>query len=153
MPLPVWLETNKSLAGLSALSCSALAGQAFTQLRHMVQRSAFTIRLPKGLASAGKSEAMLRSAAILNSCGRRRMTSRVLPRSADEPAPSFDALVASVSRDVRPKAVLDELLRLGVVHDERNRMWVVTRHADVLDALFEIGFYVFFQHGYPHKMQ
>jgi len=44
-------------------------------------------------------------------------TSRLLPRSAAEPGPSFDSLVASVSRDVRPKAVLDELLRLGVVQD------------------------------------
>lgn len=44
-------------------------------------------------------------------------TSRVLPRTAAETEPSFDALVASVSRDVRPKAVLDELLRLGVVQD------------------------------------
>jgi Family of unknown function (DUF6502) len=32
-------------------------------------------------------------------------------------AVSFDALVASVSVDVRPRAVLDELLRLGVVVD------------------------------------
>jgi hypothetical protein len=36
-----------------------------------------------------------------------------LPRGG--PTPSFDALVASVSRDVRPRAVLDEMLRLGVV--------------------------------------
>jgi Family of unknown function (DUF6502) len=33
-----------------------------------------------------------------------------LPRSG--PAPNFDALVASVSRDVRPRALLDEMLRL-----------------------------------------
>ena len=39
---------------------------------------------------------------------------RALPKSGDA---SFDTLVASVSRDVRPKAVLDELLRLGVVQD------------------------------------
>ncbi len=43
---------------------------------------------------------------------------RVLPRAAEPAAgASFDALVASVSRDVRPRAVLDELLRLGVVQD------------------------------------
>jgi hypothetical protein len=42
-------------------------------------------------------------------------TSRVLPRSGA--AASFETLVASVSRDVRPKAVLDELLRLGVVQE------------------------------------
>ncbi len=39
---------------------------------------------------------------------------RALPKAGDG---SFDMLVASVSRDVRPKAVLDELLRLGVVQD------------------------------------
>ena len=40
----------------------------------------------------------------------------VLPRSG--PAPSFDALVASVTRDVRPRAVLDELLGAGTVRME-----------------------------------
>ena len=40
---------------------------------------------------------------------------RVLPRSGA--AASFDSLVARVSRDVRPKAVLDELTRLGVVQE------------------------------------
>jgi len=42
---------------------------------------------------------------------------RPLARSAGDGQASFDALVASVSRDVRPRAVLDELLRLGVVAD------------------------------------
>lgn len=40
---------------------------------------------------------------------------RVLPRAGE--VASFDALVAGVSRDVRPRAVLDELLRLGVVQE------------------------------------
>jgi hypothetical protein len=38
---------------------------------------------------------------------------RALPRSG--PAPSFDALSRSLSTDVHPRTVLDELLRLGVV--------------------------------------
>jgi hypothetical protein len=42
-------------------------------------------------------------------------SSRALPRAGERG--SFDSLVAGVSRDVRPKAVLDELLRLGVVHE------------------------------------
>jgi hypothetical protein len=42
-------------------------------------------------------------------------TARELPRSGD--APSFDALVASVSSDVRPRAVLDELARLGLAEE------------------------------------
>jgi hypothetical protein len=44
-----------------------------------------------------------------------------LPRAgagAGSDSVSFDALVASVSSDVRPRAVLDELLRLGVVQDD-----------------------------------
>jgi hypothetical protein len=44
-----------------------------------------------------------------------RGTPRVLARSATAPGPSFDGLVASISTDVRPKVLLDELLRLGVV--------------------------------------
>jgi Family of unknown function (DUF6502) len=42
-------------------------------------------------------------------------TRLVLPKGGA--APSFDALVAGVSSDVRSRAVLDELLRLGVVSE------------------------------------
>lgn len=45
----------------------------------------------------------------------RRGRPRVLPRGGGDG--SFDALVAAVSSDVRPRAVLDELLRLGVVQE------------------------------------
>jgi hypothetical protein len=38
-----------------------------------------------------------------------------LRRQADGGAPSFEALVEGVSRDVHPRTVLDELLRLGLV--------------------------------------
>ena len=38
-----------------------------------------------------------------------------LPKSGSEP--SFDTLASSVSNDVRPRAVLDELIRLGVVRE------------------------------------
>jgi hypothetical protein len=40
---------------------------------------------------------------------------RVLPRAGG--TPSFDGLVSAISRDVRPRAVLDELLRLGMVEE------------------------------------
>lgn len=53
---------------------------------------------------------------------------RVLPRASVAPhEPSFDALVASVTTDVHPRAVLDELLRLGIVEqDERGRLHLVS---------------------------
>jgi hypothetical protein len=40
---------------------------------------------------------------------------RVLPRQDEDGAPSFESLVAGVTRDVHPRSVLDELLRLGLV--------------------------------------
>jgi hypothetical protein len=49
---------------------------------------------------------------------------RVLPRlAAADGAPSFESLAASVTTDVHPRAVLDELLRLGVAElDARDRV-------------------------------
>ena len=38
---------------------------------------------------------------------------------------SFDALVASVSSDVRPRAMLDEMLRLGVVREDASGLHLV----------------------------
>jgi hypothetical protein len=43
---------------------------------------------------------------------------RLLARSSEAASGSFDALVEGVSRDVRPRAMLDELLRLGAVRED-----------------------------------
>ena len=45
--------------------------------------------------------------------GRPRPLSRTIRGSA---SPSFEDLVRSISKDIRPRSVLDEWLRLGVVH-------------------------------------
>ena len=52
---------------------------------------------------------------------------RVLPRqSADPAAASFDSLVAGISQDVHPRAVLDELLRLNLAHcDEQDKVRIL----------------------------
>ncbi len=47
--------------------------------------------------------------------GQQEAQPRRLPRNGS--ARSFEALVSSVSKDVRPRAVLDEMLRLGVVEE------------------------------------
>jgi hypothetical protein len=51
----------------------------------------------------------------------RRGAPRVLPRQPREDgSPSFEELAQSVTRDVHPRSILNELLRLGmVVHDEK----------------------------------
>jgi hypothetical protein len=43
---------------------------------------------------------------------------RVLSRSGDQAAGSFDALAVAISRDVRPRAILDEMIRLGVAEED-----------------------------------
>lgn len=55
----------------------------------------------------------------------RRGRPRVLPRQGD--APSFESLAQSVTRDVHPRSLLDELVRLGLaVHDaERDTVRLV----------------------------
>ena len=50
---------------------------------------------------------------------------RALARAGD--APSFDALVQAVSHDVRPRAVLDELQRLGLVQDVDGQITLLTQ--------------------------
>ncbi len=51
-----------------------------------------------------------------------------LPRfSSDPPQPSFESLVESVSKDIRPRAILDEWQRLGVATlDAEDRVHLVT---------------------------
>ena len=43
---------------------------------------------------------------------------KVLPRNG--PAPSFESLAQAVSHDVRPRALLDELLRLGIAQEQHD---------------------------------
>ena len=50
---------------------------------------------------------------------------RALARAGD--APSFDALVQAVSHDVRPRAVLDELQRLGLAQDVDGQITLLTQ--------------------------
>ena len=50
---------------------------------------------------------------------------RTIARSGD--APSFDALVQAVSQDVRPRAVLDDLMRLGLVADNDGQVTLLTQ--------------------------
>ena len=56
------------------------------------------------------------TAAFLDDEGR----PRPLPRHAVRRGPSFESLVASVNKDIRPRAVLDEWLRLGIAHLDRD---------------------------------
>ena len=67
-----------------------------------------------------------------------------LPRQSESPnAPSFDTLVAGVSKDVRPRAVLDEWLRLGVARLDDHGNVVLNQAAFVPEKGFqEKAFYL-----------
>ena len=67
-----------------------------------------------------------------------------LPRQAESPgAPSFDSLVAGVSTDVRPRAVLDEWLRLGIAQLDKEGRVVLNQLAFVPQkGLEEKAFYL-----------
>ncbi len=72
---------------------------------------------------------------------RTRSGPRTLPRVGE--APSFEALAQSVTRDVHPRSLLDELIRLGVAsHDEKRDRVRLSREAFVPrgDATRMLGF-------------
>jgi hypothetical protein len=61
---------------------------------------------------------------------RSRKGPKALPRIGD--APSFEALAQSVTRDVHPRSLLDELIRLGLAaHDETSDRVTLVREAFV----------------------
>ena len=79
-------------------------------------RTTGTTGRSKSLSIVGEVFARWRSSARFLT---RRGEPRILLRQQDDSArPSFEELVRSVTRDVHPRPVLDEMLRLGIVESE-----------------------------------
>ena len=74
-----------------------------------------------------------------------------LPRlTSDKSAPSFETLVESVSKDIRPRAILDEWRRLGIaVVDSDDRVQLVT-NAFVPENGFDEKAYFFGRNLHDH---
>jgi len=69
---------------------------------------------------------------------------RPLPRqSGSDGEASFEKLVQSVSKDIRPRAVLDEWLRLGVAHVDPDGNVMLNTESFVADRGFEEKAYFF----------
>jgi hypothetical protein len=83
-------------------------------LRDALASGAAAARQPTSLASEVVARWMFEPA-YRHLAGKRKGPARPLARGPQ--AGSFDNLVASVSQDIRPRAMLDELLRLGVVKE------------------------------------
>jgi hypothetical protein len=56
---------------------------------------------------------------------------RPLPRTAGNDAPSFEGLVSGISRDLRPRAVLDEFLHSGLVRARGDGLLELAKTADL----------------------
>jgi hypothetical protein len=74
---------------------------------------------------------------------------RVLPRDSRAGVVGFDALVEGVSRDVRPRAVLDELLRLGVLEEGAEGL-VLARSGFAPQAGFDEALWLSAQNLHDH---
>lgn len=67
-----------------------------------------------------------------------------LPRTPNAPgAPSFDGLIESVSKDVRPRAVLDEWLRLGIARLDETGLVRLNHDAFIPEKGFDEKAYFF----------
>lgn len=74
-----------------------------------------------------------------------------LPRSAgSQDQPSFETLVAGVSKDVRSRAVLDQWLQLGVVHLDEQDQVVLNTDAFVPKKGFDELMYYFGHNLHDH---
>ncbi len=72
----------------------------------------------------------------------RRKRPRALSRVDGGDAPSFDGLVRSVNTDIRPRVVLDELLRLGLVRlDDDDRVHLESDAFLPAEGSDELAFY------------
>jgi hypothetical protein len=75
---------------------------------------------------------------------------RALPRLSGESGPSFDSLVASVSKDIRPRAVLDEWLRLGIATVDADDRVNLVVDAFVPESGFDEKAYYFGRNLHDH---
>ena len=74
-----------------------------------------------------------------------------LPRQDKSPSVlSFDDLVEGISKDVRPRAVLDEWLRLGVASIDENERVVLNRQAFVPEKGFDEKAFYFGRNIHDH---
>ncbi len=78
---------------------------------------------------------------------------RILPyqKTSGKSDPSFVSLVESVSRDIRPRAILDEFLRLGTVsYDEKTKSVTLQTKAFLPKKNWEEQVYYFGQNSGDH---
>jgi len=75
---------------------------------------------------------------------------RCLPRTSTDGSPCLDELIESVSKDVRPRVILDEWLRLGIVHENSKAQICLDQSAFVPRQGFEDKTFYLGRHLHDH---
>lgn len=75
---------------------------------------------------------------------------RCLPRTSADGSPNFEELIEGVSKDVRPRAILDEWLRLGIVHENSDGQICLDQSAFVPQKGFEEKTFYLGRHLHDH---
>lgn len=75
---------------------------------------------------------------------------RCLPRTSADGSPNLDELIEGVSKDVRPRAILDEWLRLGIVHENSDGQICLDQSAFVPQQGFEEKTFFLGRHLHDH---
>jgi hypothetical protein len=98
------------------------------EVRHLREQPGIRDEIPQGLSRASLVIARwLATADTTDETG----CPRPLPRTAEADVASFDALVSSVTTDVRPRTLLDEFLAQGLVHQDPGGLITLNLHAFV----------------------
>ncbi|WP_428503483.1 DUF6502 family protein [Roseateles sp.] len=122
---PVFLSVAKTELAAQAMpqtdsAVSLLSGVHRRDVRTLGRAAEEGVGMSEPLNLVGQIVARWMSAAPFRGTDGR---ARALPRQAE--GGGFDQLVAEVSRDVRPRAVLDEMQRLGVAREDAEGVHLV----------------------------
>lgn len=106
-------------AGATGTQLSLLTGLNRKEIRRLTTEAEADKRPEDMVSFAAATHALWRSARRWKDM---RGKPKPLPRRSDGRRPGFEDLVRSVTRDHRPAAVFDELLRLGYVREDADGM-------------------------------
>lgn len=116
------LNAGKTPATDSAVSLlSGVHRRDIRNLTRELEDSPVALTAPLNMASQVVAR-WLSDARYLDAHGAPRVLQRISSTEGD-----FDTLVSTISTDIRPRAVLDELIRLGIVDETNGQLTLVAR--------------------------
>jgi len=127
---------------------SLLTGVHRKDVKRLVHEELVDQQMPLNISLGAQLAARwLTAAEYLDAKGRPLPLSRLASDGGDK---SFETLVTSVSKDIRPRAVLDEWVRLGVAHIDENDRVCLNVAGFIPEKGFDEKAYYFGQNLHDH---